>query len=150
VFVERGAAVRRFLLIVAVGFVCCAGRVGRACAGQFRFQDLEHYYLHYYLPPDSNDPAQTQLKNYAVRYIEAHFPLGSSASDAVSALTAAGAKCSVNDDPNDLPGFVCDWSRPDYGLDYFCCQIDWLVGIGTGQDDRKIKNISMNREESGP
>lgn len=58
------------------------------------------------------------IDSYAVQYTEKYFPPGSSASVAVTALAMAGAKCSVNDDPYDSPGFVCDWSRRDYGMDY--------------------------------
>lgn len=121
-----------------------------ASPDQFRFQDLEYYYLHYYLPPASDDPTQTQLKNYAVQYTEAHFPLGSSASAAVLALTVAGAKCSVGDDPLEPPAFVCDWSRPSYGLDYFCCQIDWIAVLVTDKKYVTIQDIRISRTESGP
>jgi len=122
-----------------------------ACAGQFRFQDLERYYLRYCLAaPADEDAAQARLDGYAVQYTEKYFPIGSSASVAVSALTRAGTKCSVDDDLNDSPGFVCDWTRRDYGLDYFCCQIDWLVGVDTDKDNKKIKGFSMSRTESGP
>jgi len=142
---------RRLLPIVAMGLVCCAGGVRVACAGQFRFQDLERYYLRYCLAaPSDEDAAQARLSQYAVQYAEKYFPLGSSASVAKSAFTMTGAKCSVGDDPLDPPAFVCDWSRPDYGLGYFCCQIDWLVVIDTDKDHRKIEEFSMNRTESGP
>ena len=129
----------------------CFGAAHKAWAGPFRFQDLEHYYLYDYGSPDSYDPAQTQLSEYAVQYVEKHFPLGSSAPDAASALEAAGAKCSIDDDARDgPPGFVCDWSRRDYGLDFFCCEIDWIVGLETGQDNKKILGVVASRTESGP
>lgn len=35
-------------------------------------------------------------------------------------------------------------------MDYFCCQIDWLVGIDTDKDNQKIKGFLMSRTESGP
>jgi hypothetical protein len=141
---------RRLCLIFSVVLVAFAGCSQAASAGRFRFQDLEYYYLHYYLPPASDDPEQTQLKNYAVKYAEAHFPLGSSASAAVSALTMAGAKCSVGDDPNEPPALICDWSRPSYGLDYFCCQIDWMAVLVTDKKYVTIQDIWMSRTESGP
>lgn len=103
---------RRVLLIVAMSLVCCAGGARMACAEQFRFQDLERYYLRYCLvAPADDDAAQVRLDSYAVQYTEKYFPPGSSASVAVMVLAMAGAKCSVNDDPYDSPGFVCDWSR---------------------------------------
>lgn len=138
-------------LFFAVVLGCCAGFGRVAFAGAFRFQDLEHYYLQYCLAaPSDEDAAEARLDNYAVQYAERYFPVGSSASVAVSALTMAGAKCSVGDDPLDPPAFVCDWSRPDYGFDYFCCQIDWLVVMDTDKNYKTIKGFSMNRTESGP
>ena len=107
---HRGGStvVKRFFAIFAVALMSCCGCTRVAFAGQFRFQDLEYYYLHDYLPLASDDPEQAQLNNYAVQYTEVHFPLGSSASATVSALTVAGVKSSVDDDSDDPPGFVCD------------------------------------------
>jgi len=134
------------LLIVAMNLVCCAGGIRVAFAGQFRFQDLERYYLRYCLAaPSADDVAQARLDHYAVQYGEKYFPVGSSVSVAVSAPTMAGAQCSVDDDPHGSPGFVCDWSRPDFGLDYLCRQVDWLVGIDSDKAHVKILGFEMNR-----
>jgi len=135
---------RRFCLIFSVVLVAFAGCARAASTEQFRFQDLEYYYLHYYLPPASDDPEQTQLKNYAVKYAEAHFPLGSSASAAVSALTMAGAKCSVGDDPNEPPLlFATGQGELRVGLFLLSNRLDGRVG-----DRQKIRDNSRYMDES--
>lgn len=122
-----------------------------AWAGKFRFQELErHYPSCCQVDPADEDAADAKLDKYAVQYAEMYFPIGSSATAAVSALTAAGAKCSVIDDLNDPPGFVCDWAEADYGLAYFCCQIDWLVALETDEKKTIIQNIVASRSETGP
>ena len=143
-------AMRSFCLAFVVVLGCIEGFARGAFAGQFRFQDLEHYYLRFCLPMASDDAAEVRLDSYAIQYASKYFPRGSSASATVAALTLAGAKCSVDDEKYDSPGFVCDWSRPDYGFDYFCCQIDWLVGVNTDESRKKILGFTMSRTESGP
>lgn len=128
-----------------------SGYAHAALANQFRFLELEHYYLSCcQVDPAEQDAAQAKLDKYAVQYAERYFPVGSSASAATAALTEAGAKCSVIDDPNDSPGFVCDWSRPDYGLGYFCCQIDWRFVLVTDNKMATLQNIIASRWETGP
>ena len=146
-----GSGHEAVLLIVAMSLVCCVGGTGMACAGQFRFKDLERYYLRFCLAaPSEEDAARARLGNYAVQYTEKHCPIGSSTPAAVSALTRAGAKCSPGDDPLEPPAFVCDWSRPDYGLDCFRCQIDWIAVLVTDKKYVTIQDIRMSCTESGP
>lgn len=135
---------RLFCLVLAMILLGFAGGARVACAGQFRFDDLENY-------PTSGTPDQqeAQLDSHALEYVKEHFPVGSRASMAVSALMRAGAKCSVDDDPYDPPGYVCIWTRPGHGLAYFVVQIEWIVGIGTDFKHNRINNLSADRGENG-
>lgn len=64
---------RSFCLVFVMVLGCVAGFAREAFAGQFRFQDLEHYYLRFCLPMASDDAAEVRLDSYAIQYASRYF-----------------------------------------------------------------------------
>lgn len=88
----------------------------------------------------------------ALNYLNEEFPKGSSATAAVDAVKAAGAKCKfIHTMLQGKPAWFhwCNYVRPGHGLMFFVSSVEWKVAIYTGPDGDKIENIEVGRGATG-
>jgi len=112
---------------------------------EFSFDVLEK---HRNLAPDT--PAQAAPEEYAKKYVESRFPIGSSIYGATSILRRAGAKCTLssdskNNDHHYKNEYACRYIVHGFGLAYLFEQIEWVIIFYAGDDPNSIIAIDVFR-----
>ncbi len=130
---------RQSLMLGFIATVFCIGMASRPPSNQFRFSDVEDHVTFL---------SDQQAQDKAQRYLDEHFPVGSSIQQAMVTLTKARAQCSYQIDPRNPGLYFCSYSR-SAGLFEPFVDIDWGISLFFTSNKKSIKSIIVVRYTSG-